>query len=242
MSTFKKHWKLFWKYVWEFIKHSFTPAMMYFVASTVVLMIYTKMGDDPNLSKLVTWCVVLGLVAVAYNGLLMYSIGGMQFEMLLSGNMKRHSAADGDELRMSTHKIEKEYRPWKGFVIGAFSVWAVIVGAILFGANVESFHKEHFSKGAGIAVLIFDVLAGWVLLPYQAYNHIGVYVNPYLGLLFAIIPIVSSGACYMWGAYAKRNKILRQQEIAARQAMESEVKPKKINYGGLPGTKPKKRK
>ena len=51
-----------------------------------------------------------------------------------------------------------------------------------------------------------------------------------------------SGGLYIAGAYGRRNKTLRQQEIAARAAEAEQSKPKKINYGGLPGTKPKKRK
>ncbi|MBQ5926564.1 MAG: hypothetical protein IIX01_01415 [Clostridia bacterium] len=238
MSALKKCWKIFWAHTWEFIKLSFNPALMYLVASTVTMIILTKMGEEIEMGKLVSWGVVLGFIATAYNGLLMYAVGGSQFEMLLSGNMKRQSSGT---LRMSSHKIVKEYRPWKGFVAGVFSVWALIAGSIVFGVNVEHFSEEYFSKGLGVAILIFDLLAGWVLLPYQMYNKLGIAKNPFFGLLIALIPIAVSGGCYIWGAYAKRNKILRQQEIAARQAMESESKPKKINYGGLPGTKPKKR-
>ena len=36
--------------------------------------------------------------------------------------------------------------------------------------------------------------------------------------------------------------IAAKQAIAARAAEEEANRPKKINYGGLPGTKPKKRK
>jgi hypothetical protein len=44
------------------------------------------------------------------------------------------------------------------------------------------------------------------------------------------------------GAYRKRNKKIREQIIADRMAQEEAKREKKINYGGLPGTKPKKRK
>ena len=58
----------------------------------------------------------------------------------------------------------------------------------------------------------------------------------------ALLPILVSGGLYIAGAYGRRNKTIRQQEIAARAAAEEANKPKKINYGGLPGTKPKKKK
>ena len=47
---------------------------------------------------------------------------------------------------------------------------------------------------------------------------------------------------YIVGAYGKRKKRLREQEIADKEAAREANKEKKINYGGLPGTKPKKRK
>jgi hypothetical protein len=46
---------------------------------------------------------------------------------------------------------------------------------------------------------------------------------------------------YIAGAYSRRSKRLRQQRLEDK-AVEAANKPKKINYGGLPGTKPKKRK
>jgi hypothetical protein len=49
---------------------------------------------------------------------------------------------------------------------------------------------------------------------------------------------------YIAGAYARRNKAIRQQLLAeqAEKAEEERRKNKKVNYGALPGTKPKKRK
>jgi hypothetical protein len=57
-----------------------------------------------------------------------------------------------------------------------------------------------------------------------------------------LIPTIVCGLCYIWGAYARRNKTWRAQELKRKAEEELANKPKKINYGGLPGTKPKKRK
>ena len=43
-------------------------------------------------------------------------------------------------------------------------------------------------------------------------------------------------------AEEKAKKTAEEKEKAAKAAEEAANKPKKINYGGLPGTKPKKRK
>jgi hypothetical protein len=75
-------------------------------------------------------------------------------------------------------------------------------------------------------------------------NQAGIVVSYYYSILFALIPLLVSGCVYIAGAYARRNKVIRQQHLAdlAAKAEEEKKKNKKINYGGLPGTKPKKRK
>ena len=75
-------------------------------------------------------------------------------------------------------------------------------------------------------------------------NQAGITVSYYHSLWFALVPILVSGCVYIAGAYARRNKAIRQQRLAelAEKAEEEKRKNKKINYGGLPGTKPKKRK
>ena len=97
------------------------------------------------------------------------------------------------------------------------------------------------SGGLTAVVLIFNCLAGWALFPFVTLNNAGTYVSYFLASLLILLPIAVSGGLYIAGAYGRRNKTLRQQEIAARAAEAEQSKPKKINYGGLPGTKPKKR-
>lgn len=245
MSDFKTKWKLFWRVVWECFKRSLTPFVMYVLAGLVMLAIQSKY----RFSTQMIWAVVCGVVALAYNGLLMWLRGGEHYEMLVSGNMKRRSAMQmGYELNISSHKLEKEYRPWKGFVIGLFVSLLLIVGSIVFGCNqskiVEAMVNEEatVSKGLAVVELIFYLFAGWVLLPLASINAAGTYVSFFVGCAFAVLPVVVSGGLYIAGAYGRRNKRVREQEIAAKAAEAEANKPKKINYGGLPGTKPKKRK
>ena len=93
-----------------------------------------------------------------------------------------------------------------------------------------------------VIVLLGFLLSGWSLLPLYFANASGVAVSYFLSLLFALIPIVVTGVLYIVGAYARRAKTIRQQELADKAAAAEQTKEKKINYGGLPGTKPKKRK
>jgi hypothetical protein len=240
MSSFKTNWKIFWRFVWEFFKKSLTPGMMFFVASCVDLLLTTKLE---TLSATIGWAIVCGVAALVYDGFLMWVCGGEHYEMLVSGNMKRRSAMQmGSELNITSYKFEKEYRPWKGFVIGAFIALPLIIGSIIFGCNQASIGQDDASRGLAIVTLIVDLFAGWGLLPFQVANLNGVSVSYFLALPLAVLPILVTGCVYIAGAYGRRNKTLRQQEIAARAAEAEANKPKKINYGGLPGTKPKKKK
>lgn len=246
MSGFKTKWKVFWRIVRECFLRSLTPGLMYFVASLVMLTVYSK---GMSLTAQMAWAVVCGVVAIAYNGLLMWVCGGTHYEMLVSGNMKRRSAMQtGSELNISSYKFEKEYRPWKGFAIGGFVAVMVVIGSIAFGCNQEAlvaFAKDSeagLSRGLAFLSLVFYLFAGWVLLPLLELNATGTAVSFFVGCAVALLPILVSGGLYIAGAYGRRNKTIRQQEIAARAAAEEANKPKKINYGGLPGTKPRKKK
>jgi hypothetical protein len=73
-------------------------------------------------------------------------------------------------------------------------------------------------------------------------NANGFAISYYWSCLFGLLPIAVTGAFYIIGAYGRRNKALREQRIADAQAAAEANRVKKINYGGLPGTKPKKRK
>ena len=246
MSNFKTKWKVFWRIVGECFMRSLTPSVMFFVAGLVLLMLQSK---NFGLSAQMAWAALCAVVALAYNGFLMWICGGNHYEMLVSGNLKRRSAMQsGSELIMASYKFQKEYRPWKGFAIGAFVSLLLIVGSIVLGCNqtaiVEAATNEEVTLTTGLAAvsLIFYCLAGWVLLPILELNIAGTAVSFFVGCAFALLPVCVSGGFYIGGAYGRRNKTVRQQEIAARAAEEEANRPKKINYGGLPGTKPKKRK
>ena len=246
MSNFKTKWKVFWRIVGECFMRSLTPSVMFFVAGLVLLMLQSK---NFGLSAQMAWAALCAVVALAYNGFLMWICGGNHYEMLVSGNLKRRSAMQsGSELNMASYKFQKEYRPWKGFAIGAFVSLLLIVGSIVLGCNqtaiVEAATNKEVTLTTGLAAvsLIFYCLAGWVLLPILELNIAGTAVSFFVGGAFALLPICVSGGFYIGGAYGRRNKTRRSQEIAARAAEEERNKPKKINYGGLPGTKPKKRK
>ena len=246
MNKVKEVLKRIWDYVWECFKGSFMSGFTYVLASMILLMLTVK--DGAKYSEQMTWCVVVIVLALAYNGLLTWNYGATNFEMLVSGNMKRMSMEKfGTEYKISSHKYVKEYRIWKGFAMGAFCVIIPLIAALFFGANAEEINlvalgEGKMDEGKGIAVLIGLFFSGWTILPFYCMNMAGITVSYYLSLLIAVLPVFVSGGTYIWGAYAKRAKNIRAQELADRAAQAEANKPKKINYCGLPGTKPKKRK
>ena len=246
MNKIKSFFKTVWDYIWECFKGSFMAGLTYVIASTCLLMLTVKEGA--KYSEQMTWCVVVVVLALAYNGLLSWNFGATNFEMLVSGNMKRISAEQfGTEYKISSHKFVKEYRAWKGFAMGAFCTVIPLIAAIFFEANSAEINGsmlggEKIEQWKGICVLVGLFFSGWTILPFYCMNMAGIATSYYWSLLIAVLPIIVSGGTYIWGAYAKRAKNIRAQEMADRAAAAEANKPKKINYGGLPGTKPRKRK
>ena len=118
--NFKKTMKKAGRQVWELFKASIPSAIMYFCAGTVLLMLTMKQDEMFWDGTKLTWTLVCGLVAMAYDGLVTYAQGGNAYEMLVSGNMKRVSEREFEGgYKISSHKYAKEYRDWKGFATGA---------------------------------------------------------------------------------------------------------------------------
>ena len=245
MAMFKEKFKFVCGYIWSLFKASVLPSIMYFCASAILMMLIMKGENIDWTSTDITWTVVCILGGVAYNVLAAWANGGSHYEMLVSGNVKR-SAVDayGNAYKMSGHKLAKEYRVWKGFVVGAFTALLPIVFGLLLGANQSVINAGDYGKAMGWLMIFAFLLSGWSVLPFYCMNQAGIAVSYYWSVLLALIPIVVTGGAYIAGAYARRNKAIRQQQLAelAAKAEEEKKKNKKINYGGLPGTKPKKRK
>ncbi len=242
MATMKKKIKGALGYAWQMIKSSLPSLLMYFCAGSILFLVIFKKKTITWSGSNITWSVVCVLGAAAYNALLAWAHGGTHYEMLVSGNIKR-SAADayGNAYKMSSHKIAKEYRVWKGFVMGAIMGLFPLIFGILFGCTVPA-GKVKTEELGGVSSLIAFLLSGWSLVPVYCMNQSGIAVNYFYTCLFAIIPIVVTGVFYILGAYSRRNKAIREQMLADKAAQAEANKPKKINYGGLPGTKPKKKK
>ncbi|MDD6994618.1 MAG: hypothetical protein SPH68_03645 [Candidatus Borkfalkiaceae bacterium] len=242
MNGFKKKAGAFFRTLRECFVHSLVPLFMYLAMSGMLLVVIGRKADEAgNVAQgtVLTASIICGLIAVAYNAVMAWGCGGTHFEQLVSGNMKRRSAAElGSDLTITGYKAHKEYRPWKGFVIGLFIAWPVLVAGLLLGNYQAEILAQTTPKAAGVLIVIFTFLAGWATMPFRYLNapHWGVSAT------LALIPVIVSGVFYIVGAYSRRASVAKKQALADRKSAEQAQKPKKINYGGLPGTKPKKKK
>lgn len=262
MSEAKKTFKKVGRQIWELFKGSIPGALM-FACAGAVLVILTMKGETSELhwtGGKVAWTVVCITAATMYAGLMAYVSGGSAYEMLVTGNVKRMSEYTTETgYKMSKHMLAREYRVWKGFAIGGFMCIIPLFSGIIFGANqakidgmiadLMSGAETTSAFGSGFAVLIILglFLSGWSILPFFISNAViipagGAALSYYYSCFFALIPVLVTGGMYIAGAYGKRAKSIRRQQIADREAEMEANREKKINYGGLPGTKPKKRK
>ena len=245
MANYRKRERLIGQQIWELFKSSLVPMLMCIFASSVLLLVIMNDADPNWNNKKLVWTIILALASTAYMGFIIFVKGGDAYEMLVSGNIKRRSETeDSAGYIISKHKFVKEYRVWKGFAIGGFTVIYTVVTGIIFGANqqiIDAQGDNGFSA-LSVAVLMGFLLSGWSILPFFYMNASGIAVSYYYSCLFAILPFLAVGVMYIVGAYARRAKTMKR--IAAEEAAQKakEEKKKKINYGGLPGTKPKKRK
>lgn len=247
MLKFKKKVKFIWDHIWELIKTAIPAAIMYMCAGAITLWLGMNIDSEKMTftwkSAALVWMIICIVVAAAYNGIMAWAQGGSHYEMLASGNVKRATAdIYGEGYKISAHREAKEYRVWKGFVAGSIVAAIGIAFAIAFGVNQAAIAERLAEKSMGLLEMLGIMLSGWNLLPFYYANSFGNNISYFVGIAMALLPVAITGAFYIIGAYARRNKAIRQQELADKQAQMEANKPKKINYGGLPGTKPKKRK
>ena len=254
MSKFKSKAKEIGKWLLDIFKHSIMPLIMYITCS-VVLFMFAFNEDTTWKTGFTTvriWlCIGSALIPMIYQGVLAFLSGANGYEMLVAGNVKR-TAYEGGELNMSSHKEHQEYRTWKGFALGGMVAVTTVVLAIIWGCNqgaidgiltMENTEAVASTNPVLGGFMVGSVLCwGWALLPCMLANASGVFVSYFLMIPVAILPVAIAGGFYIIGAYARRRKRLAKLDAEEKALAEKEAKPKKVNYGGLPGTKPNKKK
>lgn len=160
--------------------------------------------------------LMVALVALTFlaSFLLMRSMGEYAYKMKVAGARKRagQPVGMGLETGKDTYHSSKEYRSYKGFVIGAV---VCIIPVIFIIVDI--------CTGSGGARLAYGMLAGWALMPVLA-------ISTKANILFSLIPcaiqIVVSGIAYILGG--GREKV---RQFALEQRAESVAKTKGAKKG-----------
>ncbi|MCI8500512.1 MAG: hypothetical protein HFE28_07905 [Clostridia bacterium] len=196
--------QLFWRVQRECWRRMITPFLMYMFMSLISLTVSSMLMQDANMTKYVISIivdVVCVLCGAAFNAHLCFNYGKMHYDAYITGCLHRKNELFGIPSG-GNHRPEKEYRPWKGFLIG----FLVGVPVILLGGF------GHISNW--VAIILF-LLAWWAYVPasWAAHYHTailkieGYTVSTLFALPMIVLPVLVSGVFYIVGAYVnKRNR------------------------------------
>lgn len=192
--------RLFFRILKECFQRSVTPYVMYLFMS--LLLLSAQVIPLTELRLILSFvCIVIG---AAYNAHLAYNYGATHFDSYMAGCLHRQNRAFGIPSG-GDHREEKEYRPWKGFLIGLFTSLPVLFFGFLAGAAPQA---------KGIIYVLYVLFAGCAIIPVGwLHEFLGIDVSGYFSMLGAIVPILVTGIFYIIGAKKQERK---KAEMAER--------------------------
>lgn len=206
-------WQLFWRVQRECWRRMVTPYLMYMFMSLIALAVSSLTSKIFAVAIIVdTICVLCG---AAFNAHLCYTYGKMHYDSYITGCLHRRNELFGIPSG-GNHPVEKEYRPWKGFLIG-FLIGVPVLVIAGFG-QLWSWLKIVLALVAWWSY----IPASWVVTYHQTVLNMENYT---LSSLWAypmiLLPILVSGVFYIIGAHVnKRNreagKLTKQEEALKR--------------------------
>ncbi len=213
-SLHPSKWKLFWRIQRECWRRMIVPYLMYLFMSLLMLALQAINEGNSTIE------IVLGIICMvggmAFNAHLLYNYGSMHFDAYLTGNLHRKNAAYGI-VSGGDHRVEREYRWWKGFVIGFF----IGIPVIIFGGLAGAFYGQSVGSAAGVFLIMF---ASWAIIPIS-----WMHVSFYWSIMMTIIPFVVSGVFYIVGAMVEKRKKEREVERSNELAAAAESAKKELH-------------
>lgn len=207
-------WQYFWRTQRECLRRAVSPFLMYMFMNMISL---AGQAIDAMAAK-----IVIGIVCVAggmfFNAHLLYNTGKLHYGAYVAGVLHRRNAAFGVKSG-GDHRVEREYRVWKGFLIGFYIGIPVLIMGILLGSLQR---PETIVSWAYVSYALM-MFAGWAILPLTWFgtgaNNTFLAVSGYWSLLFLLIPILVSGIAYIVGAM--KDKRDRDEAAARDKAVEN---------------------
>lgn len=187
--------QLFWRVQRECWRRMVTPFLMYLFTS---LLAFACEAIDPDTTTTIE--IILGSICIAggafFNAHLCYHYGLMHYDAYLTGALHRKNELFGIQSG-GDHHVEREYRPWKGFLIGFFIGVPVLVIAAF---------TPLFPNVAGPGLTMF---AAWSILPIK---WVSKETPSIYAMVMIVLPIIVSGVAYIVGAYVERDKKAKESE------------------------------
>ena len=201
-------WQLFWRIQKECLRRAVTPYLMYLFMSLLML------SCQAIANKAVA--IVLGIFCVAggafFNGHLCYHYGILHYGAYAAGCLHRKNAAYGIQSG-GDHRPEREYRIWKGPLIGLYIGIPVMLFGILAGSLM--------GNAQGWMYYAFAMFAGYAIIPITWFGtkaEGGLAVSPYWAILFVLLSVIVSAIFYYVGAMHEK----KTREEAASRAEQVE--------------------
>ena len=190
------------KTVWHYIKHLFFPTM-YTIFSSIIAFAILCIQD-----KGLDWLkVILLLLNVGLFGFIVwvnyFKEGEKAYKVRMANDLEREFIVKTGEDRPIDRN--REYKPWKGFLIGAVACIPLVLIMIVH-TIVILFVNPELSAVGGIASFVYMAFFGFFWLDTSVAIPVTMY---YLNLIYVPIMLGLVGVPYMLGA----RKIELQQEM-----------------------------
>lgn len=190
-------------------RRAVTPSLMYLFMSLLAFAC-SVINSFALVVVLGSVCIVIGAM---FNAHLCYQCGKIHYDAYITGCLHRKNqlfgiASGGD------HRVEREYRPWKGFLIGFLVGVPVIFFALLTLAAPGIFE---------VALMMF---CGYAIFPVQ-WMRIGLGIESISALwsiAFIVLPVIVSGVFYLIGA--RKEKLVKEKETEQQDTIAELAKIK----------------
>lgn len=187
--------QLFWRVQRECWRRMVTPFMMYLFTSLIAFACQAINQETTTIVE-----IILGSVCIAggaaFNAHLCYHYGILHYDAYLTGALHRKNELFGIPSG-GDHHVEREYRPWKGFLIGFF----IGVPVLIIAAFVPLIPDI-----AGTGLMMF---AAWSILPVKWISNDN---SSIWAMVMIALPIIISGIFYIVGAHVERDKKAGESE------------------------------
>lgn len=187
----------------ECARRAVTPAVEYLFCGMLALAA-SAISDENAWLRIVLAlaCVVLAVVLNVDQGV---RVGRKHYQTFISGEVRRARGIETvNNKDRKTYRIEMEYRPYKGFVIGLIICLPVVICCIIYAAGNYAGSLDVADVG-DVVLLMF---CGWSRVPLGLiFNGI----SPIWSLCPCVLPVAATAVSYIIGANLEKKAYNEQQ-------------------------------